>query len=229
MNEFSHSEHGFDPQVLDRLVDGELADGDRRTVLESLERQPDGWRQCALAFLESADMGPDAYGLRASAERRTVRRRRRGARRPDGPGGISSRELCRSAVTRIRRGRERSGLPNRRWAGQRFESPRGRPIESHSHGAGDRRQLLGHVLAGHVCPTVFADFRRSGKRAQRGSAERRQSARSRNDVRHRTRSVCQLRYRRWRWSASNNPCAAGRPAISRSCLCRRRPRRCPTI
>ena len=57
MNEFSHSEHGFDPQVLDRLVDGELADGDRRTVLESLERQPDGWRQCALAFLEAQTWG----------------------------------------------------------------------------------------------------------------------------------------------------------------------------
>lgn len=57
MNEFSHSEHGFDPQVLDRLVDGELADGERRTVLESLERLPDGWRQCALAFLEAQTWG----------------------------------------------------------------------------------------------------------------------------------------------------------------------------
>jgi hypothetical protein len=53
MNEFLHTEHGFDPQVLDRLVDGELADGERRVLLESLERQPDGWRQCALAFLEA--------------------------------------------------------------------------------------------------------------------------------------------------------------------------------
>jgi hypothetical protein len=57
MNEFSHTEHGFDPQVLDRLIDGELADGERRVLLESLERQPDGWRQCALAFLEAQTWG----------------------------------------------------------------------------------------------------------------------------------------------------------------------------
>ena len=56
MNGFSH-EHFFDPQILDRLVDGELADGERREVLQTLERQPDGWRQCALAFLEAQSWG----------------------------------------------------------------------------------------------------------------------------------------------------------------------------
>jgi hypothetical protein len=56
MNGFSH-EHYFDPQILDRLVDGELADGERREVLQTLERQPDGWRQCALAFLEAQSWG----------------------------------------------------------------------------------------------------------------------------------------------------------------------------
>jgi len=56
MNGFSH-EHFFDPQVLDRLVDGELAEGERREVLRTLERQPDGWRQCALAFLEAQSWG----------------------------------------------------------------------------------------------------------------------------------------------------------------------------
>ncbi len=56
MNGFSH-EHFFDPQILDRLVDGELADGERREVLRTLERQPDGWRQCALAFLEAQSWG----------------------------------------------------------------------------------------------------------------------------------------------------------------------------
>src|SRR5438105_30021 len=57
MNEFSLRDQAFDPQVFDRLVDGELADGERREVLETLERQPDGWRQCALAFLEAQTWG----------------------------------------------------------------------------------------------------------------------------------------------------------------------------
>jgi len=56
MNGFSH-EHFFDPQILDRLVDGELAETERREVLRTLERQPDGWRQCALAFLEAQSWG----------------------------------------------------------------------------------------------------------------------------------------------------------------------------
>ena len=56
MNGFSH-EHFFDPQILDRLVDGELAETERREVLQTLERQPDGWRQCALAFLEAQSWG----------------------------------------------------------------------------------------------------------------------------------------------------------------------------
>src|SRR5690349_16591155 len=41
-----------DSQLLDRLVDGELNDAERRDLLLRLERTPDGWRRCALAFLE---------------------------------------------------------------------------------------------------------------------------------------------------------------------------------
>ena len=38
---------------LDRLVDGELGETDRRDLLLQLEREPEGWRKCALAFLEA--------------------------------------------------------------------------------------------------------------------------------------------------------------------------------
>ncbi len=38
---------------LDRLVDGELPDQERHELLVDLDRQPDGWRRCALAFLEA--------------------------------------------------------------------------------------------------------------------------------------------------------------------------------
>lgn len=40
-------------RLIDRLVDGELTDTERRTVLARLDREPDGWRRCALAFLEA--------------------------------------------------------------------------------------------------------------------------------------------------------------------------------
>jgi hypothetical protein len=38
---------------LDRLVDGELSEDDRRSLLLQLDHEPEGWRRCALAFLEA--------------------------------------------------------------------------------------------------------------------------------------------------------------------------------
>jgi len=42
-------------QWIDRLVDGELSDDERRALLAKLDADPDsgGWRRCALAFLEA--------------------------------------------------------------------------------------------------------------------------------------------------------------------------------
>jgi hypothetical protein len=42
-----------DDVLFDRLVDGELSITERRALLESLESRPQGWRRCALAFLEA--------------------------------------------------------------------------------------------------------------------------------------------------------------------------------
>ncbi len=42
-----------DPRLLDRLVDGELDEPDRRRLLLALDAEPGGWRRCALAFLEA--------------------------------------------------------------------------------------------------------------------------------------------------------------------------------
>ncbi len=39
--------------LLDRLVDGEMPDAERRTLLLALDARPDEWRRCALAFLEA--------------------------------------------------------------------------------------------------------------------------------------------------------------------------------
>jgi len=38
---------------IDRLVDGQLTEPQRRRLLTRLDHQPDGWRRCALAFLEA--------------------------------------------------------------------------------------------------------------------------------------------------------------------------------
>jgi hypothetical protein len=42
-----------DNAQLDRLVDGELSADERAEFLRSLDERPDGWRRCALAFLEA--------------------------------------------------------------------------------------------------------------------------------------------------------------------------------
>jgi hypothetical protein len=46
-------------ETLDRLVDGELNDTRRRDVIEALGRDRDGWKRCALAFLESQSFGQE--------------------------------------------------------------------------------------------------------------------------------------------------------------------------
>jgi len=52
--------------LLDRLVDGELSGKERRQLLESFDERPEGWRRCALAFLEAQswreEMGQVARG-----------------------------------------------------------------------------------------------------------------------------------------------------------------------
>jgi hypothetical protein len=53
MNERFESPMPIDARVIDRLVDGELNAAEERSLLAALEFQPDGWRRCALAFLEA--------------------------------------------------------------------------------------------------------------------------------------------------------------------------------
>ena len=54
MNVFEENIHPATPErQVDLLVDGELSEADRRALLLQLEHEPDGWRRCALAFLEA--------------------------------------------------------------------------------------------------------------------------------------------------------------------------------
>lgn len=64
----------FDKQrLLDLLVDGELSDSQRRELLAWCEREPDGWRRCALAFLDaqswSSVLGQMTHGGLAAGDR----------------------------------------------------------------------------------------------------------------------------------------------------------------
>lgn len=43
----------MDELAFDRLVDGEMNEAERRDLLAGLDDTPNGWRRCALAFLES--------------------------------------------------------------------------------------------------------------------------------------------------------------------------------
>jgi anti-sigma factor RsiW len=55
--------------AIDRLVGGELADTERRELLTRLENDPDGWRRCALAFLEDQAWRSAIAGDGVSASR----------------------------------------------------------------------------------------------------------------------------------------------------------------
>lgn len=52
-------------QLLERLVDGELPPDEYRALLTSLDEEPAGWRECALAFLEAQAMGRELVAVRA--------------------------------------------------------------------------------------------------------------------------------------------------------------------
>ena len=54
-------------ETLDRLVDGELSGDEYRTVLASLE-EADGWRRCAMAFLEVQALRGELGELRQNVD-----------------------------------------------------------------------------------------------------------------------------------------------------------------
>ena len=53
MNPTDDNPSKIDQRQFDLLVDDELSEPQRREILTSLDDTPDGWRRCALAFLEA--------------------------------------------------------------------------------------------------------------------------------------------------------------------------------
>lgn len=62
-----------DSMLLDQLVDGELSDEERRALLLRLERTPDGWRRCAMAFLEGQAWRSEAKAYASGVPEAAVR------------------------------------------------------------------------------------------------------------------------------------------------------------
>ena len=58
-----------DQRALEQLVDGELPPEERRELLERFEADPEGWRRCALAFLEDQAVRGGVCSLIAEAGR----------------------------------------------------------------------------------------------------------------------------------------------------------------
>lgn len=56
--------------MLDRLVDGELSDEEYRELLGSLDSHAEGWRRCAMAFLESQALERELRALRSERPNR---------------------------------------------------------------------------------------------------------------------------------------------------------------
>lgn len=53
---------------LNRLIDGELPAAEYRALVSSLDTVPDGWRRCALSFLESQALGVELGSLRRALD-----------------------------------------------------------------------------------------------------------------------------------------------------------------
>jgi len=64
-----NSSNRVDQEALDRLVDGEMSSDEQRELLRQLEAEPDGWRRCALAFVEGQSWGRELRGFVRDGQR----------------------------------------------------------------------------------------------------------------------------------------------------------------
>jgi hypothetical protein len=76
MDRFANEQDG-DDRILDLLVDGELDEARFVEAIRRLDREPDGWKRCALAFLEA-----QSISAAFRPERGTGSRSRQSSARP---------------------------------------------------------------------------------------------------------------------------------------------------
>ncbi len=98
MNARETSTDPVDKQSFDRLVDGELTELERRELLLGLEAEPDGWRRCALAFLEAQCWAKEFTDFINELPPPTVLGRHIDSRKAAPPRRSSRRVVARSAT-----------------------------------------------------------------------------------------------------------------------------------
>lgn len=86
MNPINRDISSDDDHRFDLLVDGELSESQRRELLAGLDDEPDGWRRCALAFLEAqcwrdelGSMARESAAAASTLRRSPTRQRRLGS------------------------------------------------------------------------------------------------------------------------------------------------------
>lgn len=67
MNEQDRALDAADDAALDLLVDGELTDEQTRWLLAALDESSDGWRRCALSFVEAQSWNRDLSAIRETS------------------------------------------------------------------------------------------------------------------------------------------------------------------
>jgi len=78
MNRTDNNPPKIDQHLLDLLVDGELDEPGRRELLARLDDTEDGWRRCALAFLENQCLGTELGHLARVSPAEASRKKRTG-------------------------------------------------------------------------------------------------------------------------------------------------------
>lgn len=135
----NHSEHSIADQVLDQLADDELSEDQRRQVLSALDLDPQGWRRCAMAFLEAQAWRRAMTGLASSAGSGSTESLP--AHRPDGAGakGCANRRMI-----------DNSWLATAASIFVAFlVGVLSQRVLSHPHGASAPEEAVTHTLAEH--------------------------------------------------------------------------------
>jgi hypothetical protein len=90
MNKLLPEDDAIRDELLDRLVDGELCEGEYRRTLQRLDASPDSWRRCALSFLEQQALQRDLRQLlRESSDSPRVEIAPKGGKEVDDRGGFA--------------------------------------------------------------------------------------------------------------------------------------------
>jgi hypothetical protein len=90
-------------ELIDRMVDGGLTPAQLRRAVRELDCTPDGWRQCAVSFLEAQAWGEAFRNLDGTVEER--------------PRLLPSSECSERSMTSILRPASTSSVISRRWIG----------------------------------------------------------------------------------------------------------------